>query len=571
MKKTLMKSRILTMLLAFAVALSFMGFEFAAVPAYAEDENAAMTVNLGTDALEDPEVGGNVKSIVYFGKYDSAPTKYLVLDSASADYGSDDSVFLVSKKDLFTRAFGTTNDWSSSDVCEYLNNKFLSDNFTAQEQAAIIESVKTDGEAYVDDLFGYEYPFAPLEGDKLFILSVDEFRNANYGSIEGREYEGFGTGYSYTTLRSPQKDANDYVATSTIDSEFIMSGAISNENNEYAPAMNIDSSKVFMTVANDYDKTALAAPAATESNEWKFTLEDESQTVDVTKCTVEGNKASVTYDYSGEGATQLSLLVENADGEIVEYGKVADIDAGTATFDLPEGFDPANDSACVFAEQVNGAGYTDYAGTPVELDIEEQPEGPVDFFDPDVWPEWATKADELDGSEVLIDVRPYATYVKGHLPGSINCPVSNPYTPAEQAAIAKVYDDNKDAESIVIVCVSGNMLAKNALSALQAAEKDMSIVTYLQGGANGVKDKWVTNDGAVSEKAPVIGEAKARTMTTVIDMSSAERYGKGDVVEVWVPVPQTDELQTIKNEKLVAEKAEKAEFTVSEDHGNKMA
>jgi len=227
---------------------------------------------------------------------------------------------------------------------------------------------------------------------------------------------------------------------------------------------------------------------------------------------------------------------------------------------------------------VISAGGQNYSGGPFVFTVaepEEEPEGPVDFFDADVWPDWATTAEELDGTEVLIDVRPYATYVKGHLPGSISCPVSASrtdgpsYTEKQMKALAKVYDDNKDAESIVIVCVSGNVLAKNALTALQAAGKDMSNVSYLQGGANGVKSQWVTGD--VSEKDPVIGGSKERRMTTVIDMTDAERYGKGDVVEVWVPVPMTDLLQTIRNEKLVAEKAEKAEFTVSEDHGNKMA
>ena len=59
----------------------------------------------------------------------------------------------------------------------------------------------------------------------------------------------------------------------------------------------------------------------------------------------------------------------------------------------------------------------------------------------------------------------------------------------------------------------------------------------------------------VKEKDPELGALKSRTMTTVINMTDKTRYPKGHVVEVWVPVPQTDDYQIIENYKLSADKA----------------
>lgn len=80
-----------------------------------------------------------------------------------------------------------------------------------------------------------------------------------------------------------------------------------------------------------------------------------------------------------------------------------------------------------------------------------------------------------------------------------------------------------------------------------------------------------TAEVQVTEEDPhfYTGAKKARTMKTTIDMT---KYPKGEVVRVWVPVPQSDENQTISNESFMAYKAKDARFTTSKkgEFTNKM-
>ena len=103
------------------------------------------------------------------------------------------------------------------------------------------------------------------------------------------------------------------------------------------------------------------------------------------------------------------------------------------------------------------------------------------------------------------------------------------------------------------------MLAKNAMAALQDAGKDLRNVTYLIGGAKNI-------DGSKTI-ARTTGAKKERTMTTNIDMSG---YEKGKVVRVWVPVPQTEDFQTISNVKFEAKTAKVAKINTEAVNNNKM-
>ncbi len=78
----------------------------------------------------------------------------------------------------------------------------------------------------------------------------------------------------------------------------------------------------------------------------------------------------------------------------------------------------------------------------------------------------------------------------------------------------------------------------------------------------------------VIEKPATLGEEpKARTMTIAVDMTDTGRYPAGKVVEVWVPVPQTEEYQTVENYAVKADTAAVADFKTEENSGwnNKMA
>jgi rhodanese-related sulfurtransferase len=112
--------------------------------------------------------------------------------------------------------------------------------------------------------------------------------------------------------------------------------------------------------------------------------------------------------------------------------------------------------------------------------------------------EWATygiDAGEITNSDYIIDVRPdvingNGKSEKGYVPGAVEATVTNPYTPEQKDAIKAAADAQSGGGRIVIVCVSGNMFARNAMAALQEAGQDMSKVTYLKGGFNNAWSKY---------------------------------------------------------------------------------
>jgi len=114
----------------------------------------------------------------------------------------------------------------------------------------------------------------------------------------------------------------------------------------------------------------------------------------------------------------------------------------------------------------------------------------VNLSDED-WAKYGIEAGELVNADYLIDVRPSAQKeANGYVPGAVEVPVGNPYTAEEKAAIKKAFDEMPDGGRAVIVCVTGNKLARNAMAALQAEGVDMSKVTYLKGGFN---NSWSKN------------------------------------------------------------------------------
>ena len=100
----------------------------------------------------------------------------------------------------------------------------------------------------------------------------------------------------------------------------------------------------------------------------------------------------------------------------------------------------------------------------------------------DRWEPLGIKAGEITNSDYIIDVRPEGQKTaNGYVPGAVECPVSNPYTEEQKAALKEAVSKKTDGR-VVIICISGNMLAKNAMAALQEEGVDMSEVTYLIGG-----------------------------------------------------------------------------------------
>ena len=73
---------------------------------------------------------------------------------------------------------------------------------------------------------------------------------------------------------------------------------------------------------------------------------------------------------------------------------------------------------------------------------------------------------------------------------------------------------------------------------------------------------------STAEEAPVKeGEVNSGTFTMSFDMSS---YEKGQPVRLWIPCPQTDDYQTIKNENVELDTAHATSESTTDANGNKI-
>ncbi|MBR3126048.1 MAG: fibronectin type III domain-containing protein [Mogibacterium sp.] len=108
------------------------------------------------------------------------------------------------------------------------------------------------------------------------------------------------------------------------------------------------------------------------------------------------------------------------------------------------------------------------------------------------WGKLGVKEVDL-ANDFVIDVRPAdneeanKSYAKGHFVGSESFPVPSDYSKVDKAGLKALYD-KAAGKRVVIVCVSGKVLAGNAMQALKESGAYMPNVTYLIGGATGVSD-----------------------------------------------------------------------------------
>ena len=146
-----------------------------------EPEGPAYTI-AGTkcsniDELKNPTFGGNSAGEwegdrVYFGEWNGKRIPWRVL---SVD---DDKIMLLSEYALFSRKFDKNegNEWSEATIRTFLNKKFISKAFTADE-AKLLVSTKLKAE--VDPRYGTSS--GSDTEDKVFMLSYSDIMNEAYG------------------------------------------------------------------------------------------------------------------------------------------------------------------------------------------------------------------------------------------------------------------------------------------------------------------------------------------------------------------------------------------------------
>ncbi|MGN0398493.1 MAG: DUF6273 domain-containing protein [Blautia sp.] len=396
MKKEKLLKRGLASLLAVVLAvglLPMMPGNMATVKAADGDK----TVSLGTDVIKNPTAPTASTdtwkgSYVYFGTYGGNPVKYRVLDKNTTVFGGTtmlldcDSILWAGSNP--SSAFDdNSNDWANSNIRTYLNETFLTNNFSAVEQSAIASSTKSTAYSGTDGADGDGWDgtlsYASLSNDKIFFLDAKEATNTSYGysnndgSAANREKTG---GNAYWWLRSAYTYGTDYAG--VVDSDgYVGDINVSHNNVGVSPALNINLSSVLFT-------SVISGTKGETGAEYKLTLLDNDMTIagngNVSRS---GDTVTVPYTISGTNsgsATQVSVLIldkeytaGNTNGAtVLAYEKLA-VDSfsvtGTGTFTLPA---ELLDKTCgtdyyayIIAEDVNGEKETDYASTPVSITV----------------------------------------------------------------------------------------------------------------------------------------------------------------------------------------------------------
>ena len=384
-------SFLLTLAMVFSTMTGIVPFMDTSMTVKAEVADKTVA-GLGTSAIGNPTSTESsatawAGSYVYYGKYDGEnPTKYRVLDTASADFGVDGgSLLLDCDKILYASAFynNNSNVWSSSLLIRsgLQGDKFLNkqDVFTVLEKSAIASSTKAS--SVEKDGAGASFlKYVALESDTVFILDAKEASRASYGYASNgtRIKDGNTNGW---WLRSTQ-DGNVTGYVYSTDGYYGPAGTISSGNGgitrSVSPAFNIGLSSVIF-----------ASEISSEPGSYKLTLKDDALGIAVTegeKVEKSGNTLTIPYTVSGENsanATQVSVLVtgdsildesgniipakmtatnKKAYGKLVTEGSFAK--SGTGTFELPSdltGTIGTDYHVYLLAEDVNGEKETDYA------------------------------------------------------------------------------------------------------------------------------------------------------------------------------------------------------------------
>ncbi|GHU79104.1 hypothetical protein FACS1894191_1150 [Clostridia bacterium] len=206
-----------------------------------------------------------------------------------------------------------------------------------------------------------------VAGQKLWALSDNEHQTIGSNTVRA-----YGSGW---WLRSPASDGDALQVGG--------SGNIFNNQvyGNYAarPALNLNLTSVLFTSAasgtgeksNATASSALVAASAITGT-IKFTTEDDNVAPGFLASATARSGDTYTITYAGaatDAKNSVSAIVTRG-GAMTYYGRLVNPASanGTTTVTLPTGFDPATDTLKVFAEELNGDNYTDFATTPITLD-----------------------------------------------------------------------------------------------------------------------------------------------------------------------------------------------------------
>ena len=339
---------------------------------YAADGEKSIT-GLGTGTIQNPSSSGGGWNYVYYGKMDPERggdgIRYRVLDKASTAFGGN-TMLLDCDWVVRLAAFDSDNSnvWETSSLRRSLNGSgFYSKEgmFSAAEKAAIAESTKSQANG-TDGSGSIYHSFAPLSGEKIFLLDAVEATCPAYGYGEPKLRIKGGDGTRWWWLRSSSYTGN-YVACIYNGNDGIIVSNKADARVGVSPAFNVNLSSILFSSA--------ASGMFEPQNAYKLTLKDDTLNISNTgSVTRNGNTIKVPCTVTG-GSNRVSVLMTNGEwkntgwsrgASVKYYGKLN----GSKEFVLPGDYNK-NWNVYILAEQVNGERETDYASAPVKITIPE--------------------------------------------------------------------------------------------------------------------------------------------------------------------------------------------------------
>ena len=380
-------------------------------------QNLIVTPDGRCDAIQNPKRQEQVDawdgSYLVFGAYpqnadgSKKPIRWRVLDTDSdsnAD-GTKDSYLLLSDEILdcipFQENMEAENTWQNSQIRQWLNKDFLAA-FSENEQQALAKTTKeSDGSIeYLSD--------SAVHDDTFFLLSAQEAQKKEYGFwdaagveeankshiLQATEYaqnQGVAQtdGYGDWWLRSIGSEGK-YLS-GIIDHEgWLMDDTINDDAAGVAPAMNLKTKSIAYILAEGVKKGNFAAvgEADKDADTWKVTLKGSDNDLQAV-AEKNGEQQAVTIPQQENytlhishkpaqtvltGATQVSAMLQNKNGEVLYYGKI-DTKTGEENSELlvPKELEPGNYQLYVFAEQIaEGCDSVSDFGQPISVTITEK-------------------------------------------------------------------------------------------------------------------------------------------------------------------------------------------------------
>ena len=379
---------------------------------------AIQLVDSGTAA----NIGGGQADNIYFGTYQQSsdgsggyntnPVKWRVLSNASeqllllSDQNLDVFQYHTEEEDVtwetstmrsWLNGYGAAQNTGSDNGIDYTDDNFIDTAFSDGEQGAIVDTTVVN-----DDNPDYNTEGGNDTTDQIFLFSIEEVQNADYGFTDDSSRIATNTAYvagggkigssymngvgeaDYWWLRSPG-DLDHRAAGVSVDGGVGRYGhSVRIAFNAVRPAFNLDLTSVLFTSAAAGGKSAsgmdsgLTAIGDYDGNEWKLTLLDNSRNFVVTEEAASGKPGdTITLNYTGATTGEneyISVIIADENGAQY-YGRVAQPggESGTATLSIPADLAPGSYTLNVFSEQYNGDYKTDYASAfaEVALTVEE--------------------------------------------------------------------------------------------------------------------------------------------------------------------------------------------------------